>query len=358
MPVVVHYLKTRTMNGSTRYSEELLRGLLALGVDARAHTPFYREARLGRLRVGGLVSLRIGSALPVRSKGVVHATQYYYNPPFTAADVVTIHDAMPVAHPGLYGLTPRRLGKHNRQVTRALRGHVVTPTAHSRAELLRLFPSAADPERIHVVPNGVDHARFFPDPGRHRALRLGMLNVAVVMNRERRKRLDLLLEAAIAVPYANVIHVGDPVATKAHEPQADAAKKWAGMLAKQGRYQALGHIGDDELRRILSSADVVCHPSMAEGFGLPPLEALACGARVLASDIAPHREVLGDAARYVELTGPTLADALEAAWNGTMVHDEAFPPREARLRQASGYTWEETARRTLEVYRQVDGKSV
>ena len=89
---------------------------------------------------------------------------------------------------------------------------------------------------------------------------------------------------------------------------------------------------------------------MAEGFGLTPLEALACGARVIASDIPAHREVLGAAARFVEPTPDAIARDLESCWDGSQVRDDRFAPRDARLAHAAKFPWSRTAQETLDAY--------
>jgi glycosyltransferase involved in cell wall biosynthesis len=83
---------------------------------------------------------------------------------------------------------------------------------------------------------------------------------------------------------------------------------------------------------------------------LPPLEALACGARVVASDIAPHREVLGGHARFVALDVAALHRELEAVWDGEGVREDRFPDAAARLAHARTFTWERTAGLTKVAY--------
>lgn len=348
MRVTVHYIRTKNIDGTTRYSESLVAALQALGADVVPHTPFYREWRIGRLRVGGLATIWLSSKLPVVRRGLVHATQYYYNPPLVPADVITVHDVMPVAHPELYGLDERGLQHHRRLLRRALRhSHIVLPTQQSRRELLRCFPDEADPERLHVVHLGVDHDRFHPEGGpAPAAFTPGAFNVLVVMNGERRKRVDLVAEAVAGLPGARLIHVGHWKPPPQHRLADERLAPWAQRLAAEGRYVRTGRVDDATLRSLYAHADAVVHASMAEGFGLPPLEALACGARVVASDIPPHREVLGDAVRYV----PLEAEAIRAELARLQAGDAGFPPLAQRLERARRFTWESTARGTLAVY--------
>src|SRR5436853_4343914 len=112
-----------------------------------------------------------------------------------------------------------------------------------------------------------------------------------------------------------------------------------------------GYLDDDELRALYSTCRIFVYPSLYEGFGLPPLEAMACGAPVIAGRVAALQEVLGSAARLVD---PLNVEALA----GSIV--ELIENDEERRRLASNgpqhaakFSWAETAQRTLQVYRDV-----
>jgi glycosyltransferase involved in cell wall biosynthesis len=134
-------------------------------------------------------------------------------------------------------------------------------------------------------------------------------------------------------------------------PARDAqGERCARALVPRGAaVRVLPEVLDDDLPVLYGAARVVLCPSLAEGFGLPALEAAACGAPVLASDLPSHREVLGDAAAFFDPAGPdALAVALAALWNddaGRAALAAKGPPR------ARAFSWERTARLTLEGYR-------
>lgn len=354
MRVAVRYLNARGMSGIKRYSLELISGLQRLGIDARPSRHLYREYRILGRPVGGLVTMKLGYYIPALGADLVHSTHYVLIPRIGRSDVVTVHDVMPSAHPELYNLTEREKAGHDGAVRSALQRWVVTDTAASKLEILRLFPET-DPTHIVPVHLGVDHARFHP-PARDEPhvlpLRAGMLNVAVFMNPELRKRVDLLLRAALRLPFVNILHGGTRWTIHGQQGALRRNDEAARALQAQGRYTALGTLDDAGLRDLFAHSDVVVHPSMAEGFSLPPLEALACGARVLASDIPPHREVLGDAARYLPLSEEGITEALTSVWDGQAVIDARFPPMHKRVAHAKSFTWDRTAQETAAVYRQ------
>jgi glycosyltransferase involved in cell wall biosynthesis len=162
------------------------------------------------------------------------------------------------------------------------------------------------------------------------------------------------------VPERFVLHVGttDPrkdVATLAAACQlagiplvlAGAGRAFAGGLDE--RIQRLGYVPRDDLATLYGAATIVAYTSRYEGFGLPPLEAMACGAPVVASAIAPLRDTLGGAA---ELVPPrdveTLAEVLGHLWSDESRRDALAAAGLARARR---FSWDETAQRTAEVYR-------
>ena len=117
------------------------------------------------------------------------------------------------------------------------------------------------------------------------------------------------------------------------------------------RIRFTGYVGDNDLRALYSSCKVLVYPSLYEGFGLPPLEAMACGAAVIAGNIPALQETLGANACLID---PLDSDALAKAIVGFLV-DENQRQHFSSLGQghAAQFTWERTARMTLDVYQRL-----
>ncbi len=115
------------------------------------------------------------------------------------------------------------------------------------------------------------------------------------------------------------------------------------------RITLLGHVPEDDLPAIYSAAAVFCFPSLYEGFGLPVLEAMACGTPVVCSNTSSLPEVAGDAAVLIDPSEPhSLAEALQALMENTPRREALSAAGLARSRE---FTWERTARLTLAAYR-------
>lgn len=134
-------------------------------------------------------------------------------------------------------------------------------------------------------------------------------------------------------------------------PQHPEPRQRAEALKLEARVRWLGPAQGKYLPALYSAATVFVFPSLYEGFGLPPLEALACGAPVACSATSSMPEVLGDAAIFFN---PTEVDAIAAALR-RLLQDAALRQdlRQRALERAAQFTWEATARQTLAVYRQM-----
>jgi glycosyltransferase involved in cell wall biosynthesis len=110
----------------------------------------------------------------------------------------------------------------------------------------------------------------------------------------------------------------------------------------------LGKISEAEKFQLLAAAEVFCFPSIYEGFGIPPLEAMQCGTPVLAADIPAIREVCGEAAKFIP---PKNVDAWKVALAKILTNAELRKNLSKRgLARAGRFSWEETARKTIEVF--------
>jgi glycosyltransferase involved in cell wall biosynthesis len=113
----------------------------------------------------------------------------------------------------------------------------------------------------------------------------------------------------------------------------------------------LGRVPDEELRKLYVAARCHVHPAHYEGFGLPPLEAMACGTPTIVSNSSSLPEVVGDAALLVN---PKEPEEIAVALHRLLTDDELHAALRAKgLRRAQCFSWETAARSTLEVYRKV-----
>lgn len=211
-------------------------------------------------------------------------------------------------------------------------------------------------EKIDVVLYGVDHAVFRPVPvsadfrSRY-GLDGGRRYLLYVGAESPRKNLPRLLKAFATLrkrmPHVRLLKVGTPE----YLPQFRQLQQLIHDLDLSQHVRFADHPPEEDLVAFYNAADLFVFPSLYEGFGLPPLEAMACGTPVVCSNAASLPEVVGDAAITVD---PYDVEALAGAMHRVL--DDADLQQDLRLRgleRAAGFTWERTARETVQVYREV-----
>jgi len=260
--------------------------------------------------------------------------------------VVTVHDLSPWKEgpaEASNGAAGARANPHSAsafvrtraelQIVLGLAGMILTPTEAVRKEVVEHF--RVHPSKVVAAPLAAGPV-FRPTEGK----RLERPYFLYVGSTGLRKNLDTLMEAwreAQARTGAELVLAGPLEASMA------AAGRGAGAGVRQ-----LGEVSDEELAEWYSGAAAVVYPSLYEGFGLPVLEAMRCGAAVIASRTPAVVEVAADGAVLLDPKGTKgWAEAMTAA----VRNPERFAEVRARaLRRASGFTWERTARLTREVY--------
>lgn len=224
---------------------------------------------------------------------------------------------------------------------------VITPSEFVRLELIDEW--RLDPDRVASVPIGVS-PEFSPgDGGSHQGRpRLLFAGAAIA-----RKNLRSVLRAMTVAPPGWALADAELTITGAcaeNHPEVRRAVADAGL---DGRVRWLGLVRAEEMPDVYRAADVLVHPSLQEGCGLPPLEAMACGTPVVASLRGALPEVVGDAALLVD---PTSAEALaykiERALSDGRQRTQLI---EAGLGHAARHTWARSAEGTLAVYRDALG---
>jgi len=267
--------------------------------------------------------------------------------------VVTVHDLAPLGAEepaGRWGLSARLWRWALRGALRAAR--LIADSCFTRGELLRWtdYP----PQRIVVVPCGVAPA-FHPVEDRARLeavqARYGLPNGRLLLHVGHgapRKNLPGLLQALARVRGAGAEDVG---LVQVGAVPREAERALAARLGVEGWVHWLGTVPGEDLPLLYNLADCFVFPSLYEGFGLPVLEAMACGTPVVCSNLASLPEVAGDAALLVDPREPAaLAQAiLDVLENGAL----RGRLREAGLRRAAAFTWARTAAATANVYREV-----
>ena len=268
--------------------------------------------------------------------------------------VVTVHDLAFLATPEAFHASKRRyLALMTRRSVRRAR-RVIAVSAHTKGDLVRHF--GVQPEKITVIPNAVE-TRFRPPESAAEVEAFKTTHglpdrfILFVGTLEPRKNLRRLIKAF------EIIARDDPAIHLA----IVGASGWlnsdlAPLVRARGlatRVTFAGYISDEELPRWYQAASVFCYPSLYEGFGLPVLEAMACGTPVVTAATSSLPEVAGGAAILVD---PTDTHAIAAGIDdllGDPARRETL--RAAGLARARAFSWERTAAETLTVLRDAAG---
>lgn len=285
-----------------------------------------------------------GGSVLTGDADVVHGTNFWFPPKTGASGVLTIHDLTFKLYPEF--CTPQ-VRRYAWIVPRVLkRTQIVltlTRTVKSQVAEHLGFPL----ERIVVTPGGVSMDPVVAQPEGDPRSRPPIDGPYVLFlgTREPRKNLSRLIEGfALSASKQDVrLVIAGP-------------KGWGGLdLAEDSRRVGvsdrvifLDHLPDGAVAGLIAGARAFVFPSVYEGFGLPPLEAMALGVPVASSMAPPMPEVLGEAPKYFDPhSAEDMAQAIDSA-----VSDEQWRTSAIELgrRQASRYRWEETARLTAEAY--------
>lgn len=356
--------------GAGRYVVEIARRLPALGVettlvtrrsDARRWTEWSPEAHVVPLvpnaRVPRLIyeAWRMGASASARGVDVWHAPHYTMPHRATVPVVVTVHDLTFFTNPEWHERTKVQFFRRAIRYA-AAHADVLICVSDLTASLLDQFVPTHAP--VVVAPHGVDLERFSPVERDDDAVlaTVGMAQVPYILfvgTVEPRKGLDVLLDAF------RDIGSRDPSVQLCIAGQAGWGTHELSSRIEahefSSRIRRVGFVDDAALPALMRRASVVAYPSRGEGFGLPVLEALACGASVVTSRDTVMQEVAGDAALFAgigdsEELASVLSDAL------TMAEFERVERSKSARRRAELFTWGASLEKHLGAYRLARGQ--
>jgi len=331
----IHYI------GIARYEEGLIPQLRKLGIDIE---PIYLNEK--EIPVSPTIN-RIWIYLKEQMFGMkknhdlVHASSQFSATRYT--DVVTVHDMIGLKTD--LSLLKKSLWHVCIPFLRRAK-HIISVSNVTKTDLVSI---GLDESKITVIHNGIDTKKFYPAPDKELKEKFGGKKTLLFVGEFRKyKNVKLLFDSLV---YLNMLYnEGDQykliLVSKPSKVSLDFWNSQHYFL----KYNTppldivwLKEVNDDMLRKLYSTVDLFVFPSLYEGFGFPPLEAMACGTNVVAIDNAINREILQDKAFLAKNDKVDFAKAIHYAI-------ENKRPSSKLRSFAKRYSWEENARRVKEVY--------
>lgn len=326
-------------------------------VEPRGH----RYATRMRQAIRGLIPFAYDIAVWRRQYRFTRGAQsikfdVYHEPNFLAFEfdgplVLTAHDLSWIRYPETH--PKERVQAMHKYFEPSLRRAdvVLTDSEFVRQEVIEVF--GIDPSRIRAIPIGLDpvfrprsESEAQPVLARHGLTYSGyLLSVGTL---EPRKNLERTVQAYGTLP-AGLRARFPLVVVGAKGWHTQGIHSMLAPLVARGDVKMLGYLGREELATLTAAATALVYPSIYEGFGLPPLEAMGCGVPAISSNVSSLPEVVGDTGLFVD---PFDVDSI-AAGIRTMLEDAplraALAPK--ALERSKAFTWESCAVRTLAAYR-------
>jgi glycosyltransferase involved in cell wall biosynthesis len=336
------------VGGSETYARELCRALARVGrLEYHAFVPtiapdagdgldstVVREYRSSRSMPGRMAAMSLAAAAPGRLRRALHTDELaaihfplsvMLPPLVTPPAATTVLDVQHEVFPEFFSRAELAYRRHVYGWTVRKSRIVITISEHAREALIERL--GLDPARVRAIHLAVDHDRFCPGDNAREPFLLYPANAwkhknharlfeAFALVRRERSELSLVLTGA------------------GHE-----------RLTLPDGVESRGHVSLEELVELYRTAGALVYPSLYEGFGIPCVEAMACGCPVAASDVASIPEVCGNAAVYFDPLDPeSIAEALRTVLDR---------PPQGGIERAAAFTWDECARRHDAVYEEL-----
>jgi glycosyltransferase involved in cell wall biosynthesis len=291
----------------------------------------------------------LGSRARTLRLDIVHSLGYLSPLRLDTKSVVTILDMVHYLHPNDIPRSKRYLWQLLLPTTLRRVDRIITISESVKRDLAQLFPRAA--LKAVAVPLAVDRSVFHPDPmgSVERRGADGTRTVLAVASMSPHKNLEVLVRAVSQLRHEGatlrLLLVGRESRTSLE------LQRLAEDLGVADVLEFAGHVPEETLVRLYREAAVMVFPSLYEGFGLPPLEAMACGCPVIASSASSIPEVVGDAALFFDPRDPTV---LAGHLRTVLGSDEVRASLVTRgFENVARFSWATTAARTLGVYADV-----
>jgi glycosyltransferase involved in cell wall biosynthesis len=309
------------------------------------------------VRLLNLAWHRLGSPTLDRLTGesidVTHSPHPLILPSRRGRSIVTIHDLFFFRHPELTAAEIRRDYASLVKEHAARADAVISVSETTALDIVKELSIERD--RITVVPNGIDVDDYIARPEMERQVALlhdlparFLLFVGTLEPRKNLLKLTEAIELLVKRDWEGTLLLAGGGGMD--EPKIDAAVE---RLRMGAQIRKLGYVAPAHLPTIYRRAHLLVNPSRWEGFGLPPLEAMACRVPAVVSDIPAHRDVAAEAAWFVDPDDPSsIADGIERAWNDDDLRKRLV---DAGTERVQDFSWEKTARKTLAVYQRLGG---
>jgi glycosyltransferase involved in cell wall biosynthesis len=294
----------------------------------------------------------LGRRVKANNVSVFHSPHYTLPFGLKSPSVVTIHDIIHLRFPQFF--SPVQRAYSYGMIRHAIRDarFIITDSEFTKQDILRSF--RADEQKIVPIHLGVsEQFRQKNDPSEAESFkskfRLERPYILFVGNTKPHKGLHVLLrafkEVLAVVSDIDLVFVGGPVSGN------ESLQRLINGFDVAGKVKSLGRLPEEELVLAYGGAEMLVLPSLYEGFGLPALEAMACGIPVVVSDAASLPEIAGDAAIICD-TGKSgaFADAITALLRDSRLKAEMI---KRGLKHARTFSWKVTAQKTMDVYNRI-----
>ena len=263
--------------------------------------------------------------------------------------IVTCHDIIPIA----YYHTQNPIWKLNAKGLRKAE-KIITVSEFSKKDIIKHIRYPED--KIEIIPPAVNHNLYYQNRNKSILKKYGIKEdekvILYVGAEEPRKNIQVLINSfdklKSKISQIKLLKVGTPNYLRVREKLL----KQIESLNLQKDVIFAGYVPESELAKIYNAVDLFVFPSLYEGFGIPPLEAMACGTPVITSNSSSLPEVVGDAAIIID---PYDANKFAEEMYEVLTEDGL---REEMIRKgldrSKMFSWEKAARKTREIYEQVD----